>query len=218
MIIGVFLAVLIPGLNGARESARRAACSSNLRILGLGMAQYEGNSGGVLPWRTGASRPDEAWRDLGTLFPKYVSDPEAFVCLSLRDSRSRLKKAFHARESEVEPLTADDARALISYSYSHDARGGIWGGQQSAHVPWTTDADWAARLLADKKAGVAMVKGFGHRWRGESVGRNVLHRGLYVKWKVGERAVDPDEESDAIGAPGAPDYRAWWSDPPYSGE
>lgn len=157
VIIGFFVAVLVPALNRARESAHRSTCLSHMRQIGLGMAQYEDDYGGVLPWRTGASRPDEAWRDLGMLFPRYVSDPESFICPSSRDSKSRLKDALHAKKTGLEPLATDDPRALISYSYSHDARGGLWAGQQSACVPWTANADSTVRLLADKKAGVAMV-------------------------------------------------------------
>ena len=219
VVIGLLVAFCIPSLDHARESARRQTCLSNLMYLGHGLMQYRDDFGGSFPWRLGALDPNDGWRDLGMLFPTYVSDSDRFFCRSSLDKRSWLKRGFFRKTPGVEPIQSRDPRALISYSYSHDARGGVWAGQQSACVPWTTEAASTVRLLADKKAGEAMVTRFGHMSReGEPQGRNVLYEDGHVKWKVGDSAVDPDEESDAIGAPDAPDYTAWWSDPPYYGE
>jgi len=40
-IIGILVALLLPAINAAREAARRAACTSNLRQVGLGILNFE---------------------------------------------------------------------------------------------------------------------------------------------------------------------------------
>ena len=40
-IIGTLIGLLLPAIQGARESARRMACSNNLRQVGVGIASYE---------------------------------------------------------------------------------------------------------------------------------------------------------------------------------
>src|SRR5262245_46600425 len=40
-IIGVLVALLLPAVQSARESARRAQCINNIKQIGLGVANYE---------------------------------------------------------------------------------------------------------------------------------------------------------------------------------
>lgn len=48
-IIAVLIAILLPALSRARESANTTACASNLRQTGLGMLSYLQQSRGMLP-------------------------------------------------------------------------------------------------------------------------------------------------------------------------
>jgi len=48
-IIAMLLAILMPALNVAREQARRAVCSVNIRTLGIGLRMYEETNDMKLP-------------------------------------------------------------------------------------------------------------------------------------------------------------------------
>ncbi len=49
-VIGVLMSLLLPALSKAKASARRAACGSNLRQVGVGMGIYLGKFNDRLPY------------------------------------------------------------------------------------------------------------------------------------------------------------------------
>ena len=80
-IIGILAAFLTPAVQKAREKARRTACASNLRQLGIGMHLYAAdwdedfpsiNQGGTI--------------DLSPLFTDYIDTTKILLCPSDADS------------------------------------------------------------------------------------------------------------------------------------
>ena len=45
VVLGILMALLLPAFNSVREGARQAACSNQMRQLGMGMQQYESRYG-----------------------------------------------------------------------------------------------------------------------------------------------------------------------------
>ena len=66
-IVGLLAALLLPALSRARHSARRAACTSQLRQLGLAVHLYRQDH-------------DEIPPHLSSLHPTHSADARLFVC------------------------------------------------------------------------------------------------------------------------------------------
>ncbi|MFM1801170.1 MAG: hypothetical protein RJA81_522 [Planctomycetota bacterium] len=72
-IIAVLISLLLPAVQSAREAARRAQCTNNLKQLGLALHNYE-NAHGVLP--PGRTSYPHLWSGISQLLP-YVE--QSFV-------------------------------------------------------------------------------------------------------------------------------------------
>ncbi len=65
-IIGILVALLIPALNLARASARRAECQNNLRQLGINLFEYAGTHSdllcsGAFDWQRDGAVTEYGW-------------------------------------------------------------------------------------------------------------------------------------------------------------
>jgi prepilin-type processing-associated H-X9-DG protein len=74
-IIGVMVALLLPAVQSARESARRAQCVNNLRQQSVAVNLYAGQHAGELPalWRSANVRPWDNFSWRVTLLPLLES-------------------------------------------------------------------------------------------------------------------------------------------------
>ena len=74
-IIAVLIALLLPAVQSAREAARRAQCTNNLKQIGLALVNYE-SSFGSFPWGEGPTL-DHYWGPLALILP-YMEQGPAF--------------------------------------------------------------------------------------------------------------------------------------------
>jgi prepilin-type N-terminal cleavage/methylation domain-containing protein/prepilin-type processing-associated H-X9-DG protein len=95
-IIAVLVAILLPSLNNARQTANRIKCASNLRQIGQAFVLYNVNNRGyVIPSYTmtgvagGADVPLEGWAPIldrdGLIKGDRRNDASVFVCPSMLD-------------------------------------------------------------------------------------------------------------------------------------
>lgn len=92
-IIAILAAILFPVFARARENARRASCQSNLKQIGLGIAQYTQDYDEKLPYIENESSPvggqfasdNTYWADG---IQPYVKSTQIFLCPSSRRDNS----------------------------------------------------------------------------------------------------------------------------------
>jgi len=99
-IIAILAAILFPVFARARENARRASCSSNLKQIGLGIMQYTQDYDEKICPRFVATTPTQSWR---VIIQPYVKSRQLFACPSNTGNAM---------------TTTDDGGTLMPRSYS----------------------------------------------------------------------------------------------------
>jgi prepilin-type processing-associated H-X9-DG protein len=81
-IIGILLAILIPAVQAARNSARRSQCLSNLRQVGLGIQMYVDTQGeqGVFPFAARVPGTGNRPSLVEAIGPYIENNQSVFIC------------------------------------------------------------------------------------------------------------------------------------------
>lgn len=120
-IIALLIAMLLPVLRRAKESADRVKCAANLRQLATAAVMYsQTDKGGAY---IGTADPFDD--DLRSLFPTYVRDYKAAVCPS---TINVVTKSIHLRENASSGFVAgstgqpDGGHSYEVFAFFHTGR------------------------------------------------------------------------------------------------
>jgi prepilin-type N-terminal cleavage/methylation domain-containing protein/prepilin-type processing-associated H-X9-DG protein len=119
-IIALLAAILFPVFARARENARRTSCQSNLKQIGLGIAQYTQDYDEFLPVSSGLGT-GTTWR---TYIYSYVKSEQIFVCPS------------RSRDATQTNGGTDAAQGLTAGLPSHYAASGVGGNNIANNGPF----------------------------------------------------------------------------------
>lgn len=113
-ILAVLIAILLPALSGVRRQAKRTACASNLRQVGVAMREYLNDTNDRLPYASllpsvgpAPLRVDEPIFIADVLLDSAGGEPEVFRCPNDFEGGDRLapnvgKSYFRSEKSSYE--------------------------------------------------------------------------------------------------------------------
>ncbi|MDB5325835.1 MAG: epsG 2 [Phycisphaerales bacterium] len=138
-IIALLISILLPSLNRARAAARKMACLSNLRQIGLGMGMYLNEFKGVFPPHKQDNTPSGLfWGD--AIMP-YIKSKAIFECPDMAGmpvGGNGTVWQFHFDEDHVS--YGYNAYFLGHYPY-HDAAP-TYGQPDYGYIPFIKPKNW----------------------------------------------------------------------------
>ena len=149
-IIGILVALLLPAVQAAREAARRAQCSNNVKQIGLGLLNYHDALGSFPPGNLWAYAPPKLEHCWATMILPYLEQQalhEGYdYSLAWNDPGNA-----HVTEVDISVYLCPSAALPSEISY-YPGRGdyaGISGGAlpPSNVTSWHPDGDFSSGVL-----------------------------------------------------------------------
>jgi prepilin-type N-terminal cleavage/methylation domain-containing protein/prepilin-type processing-associated H-X9-DG protein len=180
-IIGLLAAILFPVFSRARETARGIQCTSNLRQIGMGFAQYAEDYGGRYPIAGG----EIAWDDPSGKKPwsqqldPYLKSKQIFHCPS--DGQSDFSYFIGVRAAYIDAGAAAPVNERrIEYPTAFVLSGDTFsssGGSSDTFKSFDADKDdYSQNCVGGDANGTPAMQ-----WQRHNEGQNILFADGHVK-------------------------------------
>lgn len=132
-IIAILAAILFPVFAGARESARRTSCASNLSQIGVALNMYAQNYDGHYPSKN---------NEFGPVY-RYVHDTDIFYCPSDSAERYWDMRTVPNRDQRIYGPGYVPRRTYSSYVY----RGGLTNDDRADTIIAGESQTWHGEIV-----------------------------------------------------------------------
>jgi prepilin-type N-terminal cleavage/methylation domain-containing protein len=190
-IIALLMAILLPALSKAREAAKRSACASNVRQIGVAVNAYVGDNDDSMPWYGIKPNNQEEYHP-------YV----AFRCNHVGDSQSFYQKGTCWCGTKGKPLPLKLAN-LVALHYLGDGK--------VLYCPSNIDQQYRYETYTKPDptiAGLSSAWGMPHQAYNISRGINDWVRTGYAYYPINDNLRGADFEPDDVFGILVPKYTA----------
>jgi prepilin-type processing-associated H-X9-DG protein len=185
-IIGMLIALLLPAIQAAREAARRAQCTNQLKQIGLAVHNFHDTAGGLVPLCLTRQRAS----GFILLFPYLEQTPMYQVILTRRNNLDWIFNGDFWGETDGNRLRPEEREQLFSIPcYRCPTRRAPGANDGFRHVNGTT-YDSAAGPRGD----YAFVV-FTNAVQQDNDGSKAEHGGNYVRW---QHCFDTDNAYESV--------------------
>ncbi len=121
-IIGILVALLLPAVQSARESARRTQCVNNLKQIGLGIHNFHDTQRAIPP--AAVEQEEPTW---ALLILPFIEQGSLFELFNIGDNLRDSPQPDRPGRFSVVPAYVCPSRRTVTQAFTQDATGNIGG-------------------------------------------------------------------------------------------